>query len=67
MHELDFLFRLGFCLFKLLYFNFWFLLKSDLRIFCLQEALEKLSELNTFRVNKTMLSSTFLIKLRFQG
>ena len=41
--------------------------KSDLHISCLQEAMEKLSEFNTFRVRKTTLSSTFLMRSRVQG
>ena len=47
--------------------NCLFLCKSDLRIACLYEAMEKLTEMITLRVRKTTVSSRYLIKLRFQG
>ena len=46
--------------------NCLFLCKSDLRIACLWEAMEKLTEMITIRVRKTTVSSRYLIKLRFQ-
>ena len=48
---------LNFCI---VYFHLWFPRKSDLRISCLQETIEKLSELTTFRIGKF----TFLIRVR---
>ena len=47
--------------------NCLFLCKSDLRIACLYEAMEKLTEMITLRVRKTTVFSRCLIKLRFQG
>ena len=54
-----------FCFFKL----FIFVCGFSAKVTCafLAETIEKLIEINTFRVKKTMVSSTFLIRLRFQG
>ena len=54
-----------FCFFKAVIFYLRFLYESDLCISCLKEAMEKLKEINTFRVRKPTVSSTFLIRLRF--
>ena len=42
---------------SIVYFQLWCLFKSDLRIPCLSEAMEKLTELNTFWVKKPLFSS----------
>ena len=51
----------------LLTFSFAGSLQKLLANFCLYEAMEKLSELNTFWVKKTTVFFTFLIRLKFQG
>ena len=54
---------------KTIYFDLWLLCKNDLRISCLYKKEWKNyqdSGLNNFRIRKTTLSSTFLIRLRFQ-
>ena len=48
------------------YFHLRFLYESDLLISCLLEAMEKLTEINIW-VRKTTDSSTFLVRLWFQG
>ena len=52
---------------KTVYFDFWFLWKSDLRISCLYKRLVKLSEINTSESEKWSFSSTFFIRVWFQG
>ena len=57
-----------FCFFKLFIFICGFSLKVTIANFLfIIEAMEKLTEIKTFRVRKTTVSSTFLIRLRFQG
>ena len=41
---------------QIVYFHLGFLFKSDLRISSLQEIMEKITEINTFRVMKTTFS-----------
>ena len=51
-------------------FSKHFLFNSPLKLFifvCLLKEIEKSSELKTFRVRKTIVSSKFFIRLRFQG
>ena len=55
------------CFYSYVYFHSWFLCKSGLRISCLLETMETLSELNTFLVRKRPLSFTFLTRLSFKG
>ena len=46
------------------FFHLWVFCKNDLGIFCLLEIIEKFTEMNTFWVIKTTISSTFF---KFQG
>ena len=48
------------------YVRLWLLQKSVLRAFFLQENKSELSEINTFKPRKTTISSTLLIRKRFQ-
>ena len=47
-------------------FHLWVLCESDMRISCKKQAMEKLAEVITFRVRETTVSSTVLIRLKFQ-